>query len=102
MFLEAPCIIAGGNVEVLKDLEGEIIRLRAVVSLLSFEPLSDGVTTRQEALHILGFVSRWNPLVDMIKAHFRLMATIHHPNSGYLSHKRMSQINEAMDLLKWG
>ncbi len=102
VFLEAPGIIAGGNVEALKDLEEEIIRLRAVVSALSFEPLPDGVTTRQEALHILGFAPGRNPPMDMIKAHFRLMATIHHPDSGYGSHKRMSQINEAMDLLKRG
>lgn len=100
VFLEAPGIIAGGNVEALKDLEEEIIRLRAVVSALSFEPLPGGVTTRQEALHVLGFSPGTNPETGIIKAHFRLMATIHHPDSDYGSHKRMSQINEAMDLLK--
>lgn len=102
VFLEAPGIIAGGNVEALKDLEEEIIRLRAVVSALSFEPLPDGVTTRQEALHILGFSPGQNPPADTIRAHFRMMATIHHPDSGFGSHQRMTQINEAMDLLKRG
>jgi hypothetical protein len=102
VFLGAPCIITGSNVEALKDLEEEIIRLRAVVFLLSFEPLSDSVTTWQQALHILGVVPGWNPLVYMIKAHFRLTTIIHHPDSGYGSQKCMSQINEAMDLLKWG
>jgi len=100
IFLEAPGIIAGSNVEALKGMEEEIIRLRAVVSALSFEPLPDGVTTRQEALHVLGFSPGKSPSMDIIKAHFRLMATIHHPDSDFGSHQRMSQINEAMDLLK--
>jgi len=100
VFLEAPGIIAGGNVEALKRMEEEIIRLRAVISALSFDPLPGGVTTRQEALHVLGFSPGQSPGMDIIKAHFRMMATIHHPDSDYGSHQRMSQINEAMDLLK--
>ncbi len=102
VFLEAPGIIAGGNVEVLKNMEDEIIRLRTVVSALSFDPLPDGITTRQEALHVLGFAPGKSPPMDIIKAHFRMMAAIHHPDSGFGSHQRMSQINEAMDLLKRG
>jgi len=102
VFLEAPGIIAGGNVEALKDLEEEIIRLRAVVSALSFDPLPNGITTRQEALHVLGFAPGNNPPMDIIRAHFRMMAAIHHPDSDFGSHRRMSQINEAMDLLKRG
>lgn len=100
VFLEAPGIIAGGNVEAFKDMEEEIIRLRAVISALSFEPLAGGVTTRQEALHVLGFSPGQNPPMDLIRARFRMMATIHHPDSEHGSHKRMSQINEAMDLLR--
>lgn len=100
VFLEAPGIIAGGNVEAFKDMEEEIIRLRAVISALSFEPLPNGVTTRQEALHVLGFSPGQNPPMDLIRARFRMMATIHHPDSEHGSHKRMSQINEAMDFLR--
>lgn len=100
VFLEAPGIIAGGNVEALKDMEEEIIRLRAVVSALSFDPLPGGVTTRSEALHVLGFSPGQNPSMDVIRAHFRMMAAIHHPDSDFGSHQRMSQINEAMDLLR--
>lgn len=100
VFLEAPGIIAGGNVEAFKDMEEEIIRLRAVISALSFEPLPNGVTTRQEALHVLGFSPGQTATMDLIRARFRMMATIHHPDSEHGSHKRMSQINEAMDLLR--
>lgn len=34
------------------------------------------------------------------KGPVRMLAAIHHPDSGYGSHERMSQLNSAMDILR--
>src|SRR5579859_3961310 len=34
---------------------GELVRLRTIIAAMSFEPLPDGIKTRGEALHVLGF-----------------------------------------------
>lgn len=78
----------------------EIERLRAVVSVLAFEPLPDGVHTRQDALHVLGFPPDATPDAKVVRAKFRMLATIHHPDNSLGSHQRMSQLNQAMDVLR--
>lgn len=78
----------------------ELERLQAIVNVLSFEPLADGVINRADALHVLGFAPGARPDKRMIRARFRMMATIHHPDSNYGSHDRMSQLNQAMEFLK--
>jgi hypothetical protein len=78
----------------------ELDRLRVIINVLSFEPLPGGVQTADEALHILGFPPGARPDQRTLKAKFRLLATIHHPDSSHGSHLRMSQINAAMDLLR--
>ncbi len=78
----------------------ELDRLRAIISVLSFDPLSEGVTSRDEALHVLGFPPGTAPAETTLKARFRTLAAIHHPDSGYGSHNRMSQLNAAMDVLR--
>jgi DnaJ-class molecular chaperone len=35
-----------------------------------------------------------------IRAKYRILAAIHHPDSNYGSHQRMTQLNAAMDLLR--
>jgi hypothetical protein len=82
------------------QVQDELLRLRAMVSVLSFEPLSEGVRSRQEALHVLGFPPTSNPGSEAVRARFRLLATIHHPDGGLGNHQRMSQLNAAMDLLR--
>lgn len=77
----------------------EIERLQATVSALAFDPLPEGITSRAEALHILGFPPRSCPDTRMIKLRFRMLATVHHPDSPCGSHRRMTQLNEAMGLL---
>jgi len=77
----------------------ELARLRAIVSVLSFEPLPGGVKTREQALHVLGLPPGNMPDIGILKAHFRMLAAIHHPDSGYGNHDRMSQLNSAMDVL---
>ena len=77
----------------------ELARLRAIVSVLSFEPLPGGVKTPEQALHVLGLPPGSKPGLGLLKSRFRLLAAIHHPDSGYGNHERMSQLNGAMDIL---
>lgn len=80
----------------------EAERLRAIVSALSFDPLSGGVETRDQALFILGLPPGSRPDQRVIRARFRTLATIHHPDGEMGSHARMSQINAAMEILRRG
>jgi len=80
----------------------EMARLHAIVSVLSFEPLAGGVKTREQALHVLGLAPDSNPDLGVLKGRFRMLAAIHHPDSGYGNHERMSQLNGAMDILGRG
>ncbi len=86
------------NGELLDEME----RLRTVVSALSFDPLPEGINSRADALHVLGFPPGRVPSLGELRARFRLLATIHHPDSGYGNHRRMSQLNAAMALLRLG
>lgn len=85
----------------LPETMEEIERLRAIVSVLSFEPLNNGVQDRSDALHILGFPPKTYPDRTELRARFRMLATIHHPDGKYGSHERMSQLNQAMEILRY-
>lgn len=80
----------------------EMDRLRSIISVLSFEPLPQGIRCRDDALHILGFPPGSLPDRKSLKNRFRTLATIHHPDSGHGNHDRMSQLNEAMAHLSRG
>lgn len=84
----------------LPETMEEIERLQAMVSVLSFEPLRHGVQDRSDALHIMGFAPRSYPDKSELRARFRMLATIHHPDGKYGSHERMSQLNQAMAILR--
>ena len=83
----------------VQALNQEIERLRAAVAALAFKPLGSGVRTRSEALHVLGFAPGELPDRDTIRARFRVLATVHHPDSSTGNHLRMSQLNAALALL---
>lgn len=85
---------------IAREARDELERLRTIVSVLSFDPLPHGVRTRDEALHVLGFPPGQLPDSGTLKARFRMLATIHHPDGHYGSHQRMSQLNAAMDVLR--
>ncbi|MFA6021005.1 MAG: J domain-containing protein [Rhodospirillales bacterium] len=87
--------------ELARHIE-EVERLRAIISTLAFDPLPHGVQTREEALHVLGYPPASRPDDRTLRAKFRMLATIHHPDSSHGSHQRMSQLNAAMDILKRG
>ncbi len=78
----------------------EVARLRAIVLVLSFDPLAGGVRSREDAMHILGFAPGSRPDQKTLKARFRTLATIHHPDGDHGNHHRMSQLNEAMERLR--
>ncbi|MBC7951732.1 MAG: J domain-containing protein [Rhodospirillaceae bacterium] len=86
--------------EPIADVTEEVERLKAIINVLAFEPLPHGISTRDDALHVLGFAPGARPDKRTIRARFRMLATIHHPDSNHGSHNRMSQLNQAMEFLK--
>ena len=80
----------------------EVERLKAIISALAFQPLTEGVHSRAEALYVLGFLPDARPDSRTVRAKFRLLATIHHPDGEHGDHQRMSQLNQAMALLRGG
>ncbi len=89
--------------EALKALDvakEEIERMRAAISVLAFEPIDGGVNSRAEALYVLGFTPGTWPDARSIRSRFRMLATIHHPDSNFGDHLRMSQLNQAMEILR--
>ncbi len=84
----------------LADAEKELDRLRSIVGALSFKPLPNGVKTRGDALYVLGFPQNVKLGPDLVKSRFRLLASIHHPDSAYGDTRRMSQLNQAMEKLR--
>lgn len=85
---------------ILEEVRDELERLRTIVGVLAFEPLPEGVRNRDEALHVLGFPPGTAPDQKTVRAKFRMLATIHHPDSPHGSHQRMSQLNAAMEILR--
>ena len=88
--------------DIVTDLRDRIARLQVTVATLAFQPLQNGVRTQAEALHILGFPPGQRPDQRQIKAQYRILAAIHHPDSEFGDHARMSQLNEAMATLRNG
>lgn len=84
----------------IKSLEEELERLRLMLSAAAFEPLKEGVRSRADALHVLGFPSHATPDDRTLKAKFRMLAMIFHPDSPYGDTLRMGQLNAAMDALR--
>ncbi|MEG3616884.1 J domain-containing protein [Magnetovibrio sp. PR-2] len=86
--------------KLLRETHDELERLRAVVQSLYFEPLEDGVLSREQALYVLGFQPGTYPNAAEVRSRFRRLATIYHPDSQDGSHQRMSQLNAAMERLR--
>lgn len=88
--------------EKVKALNDEIERLRAAMSVVALDPLPHGVRNADEALFVLGFPPGSRPNQTEIKARFRMLATIHHPDAPFGDTRRMSQLNQAMSWLRAG
>lgn len=80
--------------------EDEVTRLHGMIEALMPVALPGGVCDRRDALYVMGFHPGQWPDRQALRARFRQLATIHHPDSGLGDHERMSQLNQAMDLLK--
>lgn len=88
--------------EKIKALNDEIERLRAAISVVALDPLPQGVRSADEALFVLGFPPGTKPNQTEVKARFRMLATIHHPDAPFGDTRRMSQLNQAMSWLRAG
>ena len=82
-----------------RETRETVERLRTMVAALSFEPLAGGVQSQDDALYVLGFPPRSRPGARFLRERFRLLAVIHHPDGECGSHRRMSQLNAAMEVL---
>jgi len=88
--------------EKIRALNDEIARLRAAMSVVALDPLPHGVRNADEARFVLGFPPGTKPTHEEIKARFRMLATIHHPDAPFGDTRRMSQLNQAMSWLRAG
>lgn len=86
--------------ETLADLHAEAARLKKQIGTLLFEPLAHGVRNRTDALHVLGFAPGARPAPEVVRKRYRALAAIHHPDGSHGEHKRMSQLNEAVRILR--
>jgi hypothetical protein len=80
-------------------LGDEITRLESLLAAISFEPAGEAVRSREEALHVLGYSPFSHPDAAALRARFRMLATVHHPDGALGSTKRMAQLNAAMAML---
>jgi len=84
-----------------KEKEQHKQKTRSIVDALAFQPVVGNVTTREEALYIMGFPPHSRPNTKEIRARFRTLAAVLHPDAAFGDHRRMSQLNEAMSILKY-
>jgi hypothetical protein len=77
----------------------EIESLHKTIATIRLRPLEKGVTSRGEALHALGFSPYAMPDRPSIRARYRQLARIYHPDAPFGDHVIMSQLNEALERL---
>ena len=83
----------------VRDINEENQQLRRIVEDVSFVPIRDGVASRNEALHVLGFAPNSIPDFSQVRQRFRKLAMVYHPDSPFGDHQRMSQLNQALETL---
>jgi hypothetical protein len=88
--------------ERIRSLKAELGRLRDQIAVIQPPPLPHGVHSRAEALFVLGYPPGASPTGAEIKARFRSLATVHHPDAPFGDTTRMSQLNQAMTWLRAG
>ena len=84
----------------LRKADGEIDRLKDAVMALAFEPLTNVVRTAAEVLHVWDFPPETRPDQKEPRSQYRMLATVHHPDNGFDHHGRMTQLHEALSVLK--
>ena len=83
-----------------ETIQKELKTLKRVVSKLLFTPIEDGVKTRDDALYIFGFSNKITPPQISVSRRYKELASIYHPDTALGSHSRMTQINQAYQILK--
>lgn len=76
-------------------------RLQNTIKSLYFEPLLGGVHTQEHAMYVMGFAPGDIPDARDVRQRFRRLATVYHPDGKNGCHQRMSQLNAAMEILRW-
>ena len=84
----------------LESAEGKVKRLTSALSAISYQPIERGIETKADALYVLGFHPHSRPTRADIKARFRMLAQIYHPDAIFGDTRRMSQLNAAISFLR--
>lgn len=85
--------------KVREELATENASLRQLVADLATPVLERGITSRSDALFVLGFPPSAVPDPGTVKRRWRRLAMIYHPDSAFGDHERMSQLNLALSKL---
>ena len=80
-----------------RDVEAE---LRAIVDLLAFDPLPNGVRNAKEARYILGLPPEGRLDRQHVKARFRQLSQVFHPDKATGDTDRMGQLLDASRFLE--
>lgn len=80
-------------------LSEEVESLHKTIETIRLRPLEKGVTSRGDALHALGFSPYAMPERTAIRARYRQLARVYHPDAPFGDHVLMSQLNEALERL---
>ncbi|MSP49112.1 MAG: J domain-containing protein [Alphaproteobacteria bacterium] len=91
-----------GTADLLALHQEEVERLKLTVQALAFEPLEADIRSRSEALYVLGFPPWATPDQRQLRARFRALATIYHPDNPTGDTIRMAQLNAAIAFLTRG
>lgn len=95
-------IEAAGGTDRAAELADQIERLRQTMQALAFLPLAEDIRSRSEALYVLGFPPGSQPDQKEMRARFRTLATIYHPDNATGDTLRMAQLNAAIAFLTQG
>jgi len=74
--------------------------MRALVSLMTFDPLPDGVNTVVDARYVLGLPPGMRLTRRIVKARFRMLSQIYHPDKETGDTTRMAQLIDAFRLME--
>jgi transposase-like protein len=85
--------------EAERPREEEAARLQQTVRALAFEPLTEDIRSRSEALYVLGFPPWAAPNPVQLRTRFRALATVYHPDNLTGDTLRMAQLNAAIAFL---